>query len=152
MAKLVRLEQIDPRGKKLVLATGCFDILHSAHREFFKKAKKAGDILAVGLESDKRVRKLKGKGRPVFRLAKRATNLTDIPEIDYIFALPENLDSRSGAEDFISRLKPDILAVSAHTSYIDIKKQIVEKYGGKLKIVTPYIPGYSTTKILEDIG
>lgn len=135
----------------IVLVTGCFDILHSAHEMFLKNAKKEGGMLIVGLETDKRVNFLKGKGRPVNSLRKRAENLAKLEFVDYIFELPENIGTPEVQESLISGIKPDILAVSSHTSYLDRKKEVVEKFGGKLKIVLAQDSRFSTSKILEDL-
>jgi len=132
----------------IVLVTGCFDILHSAHELFLKNAKKEADILIVGLETDSRVHALKGRGRPVNNFGKRAQNLAKLEFVDCIFELPQNIASPEVQESLISGIKPDILAVSSHTEYLDRKKEVVEKFGGKLKIVLARNPLFSTSKIL----
>ena len=138
--------------KKLVLVTGCFDILHSAHQKFLQKAKTKNSLLLVGLESDKRVRVLKGKERPVNSWTKRAKNLSEQKFVDYIFHLPEDLEKKETQELLIAELKPDILAVSSHTKNLDRKKLLIEKYGGQLKIVYLHNPHFSTTKILGTVS
>ena len=148
---LVETKKSKSAKKKAVLVTGCFDVLHRAHINFLKQAKKQGDILLVGLETDKRVKELKGKNRPINNWAKRADNLNKIKEISYIFPLSEDLGKKEIQEMLITQLKPDVLAVSSHTPNIDRKKYIVQKYGGRLKIVFSHNPHFSTTKILGKI-
>ena len=130
------------------MATGCFDILHSAHKNFLKQAKKQGDILLVGLETDRRVKKLKGKNRPINNWAKRASDLSKIKEISYVFPLPGDLEKTKVQQNLLAELKPQVFAVSSHTPNIDRKKYIIQKYGGQLKIVLLNNPHFSSTKIL----
>jgi rfaE bifunctional protein nucleotidyltransferase chain/domain len=145
-----QLKLIKQQGKKVVLVTGCFDILHSAHELFLRRAKQEGDILIVGLEPDKRVHKLKGKGRPVNRFLKRARNLASLAQVDFVFPLPVNLDKPEIQYSLVAGIKPDILAVSSHTAHLDKKKAMLEKLGGRLKVVLVHNPSISTTKILKE--
>jgi len=136
--------------KTIVLVTGVFDLLHSEHQKFLKKAKSQGDILLVGLETDRRVKKLKGPARPVWKLKKRLKEIAKLPFIDYAFPLPEKFDQPEDHEKLISQLKPNILAVSVNTPNLDAKKKLLEKYNGKLKIVLPHNSKISTTKIINN--
>lgn len=129
------LTDFKKNAKKIVLVTGCFDILHSAHEQFLYQAKLAGNVLLVGLETDVRVKILKGKGRPVNSWQKRAQKLAALKTVDYVFPLPENLADPGIQKALIVGIKPSILAVSSHTSFLDQKKTLVEKAGGKLKVV-----------------
>ena len=132
-----------------VLATGCFDLLHSEHKKFFRAAKKQGDLLIVGLESDKRVKKLKGKNRPINPWKKRAEKLAAFEEIDLIFPLPEKFSQSKYHLKLLQLIKPDIMAVSENTPYIKEKRKLMKRVGGKLKIILPYNPKISTTKLLK---
>lgn len=132
-------------GKKIVLATGVFDILHQEHIVFLQKAKKEGDYLIVGLESDVRVRKIKGHDRPINPQSNRIKNIIKLNLVDRAFLLPEKFDTPKDHENLIKKIKPDVLAVSSHTKYIDKKSKIVEKYGGQVKIVHQHNPLFSTT-------
>lgn len=146
---LFKIRKSFKTSEKVVLATGVFDILHKEHIKFLKKAKKQGDILVVGIESDKRVRKLKGKGRPVNNQNQRAKKLSKLKFIDYLFILPQDLSNKEARENLIKKLKPDIYAVSAHTPFQKEKQRIMKKYEGKLKVIHPYNPKISTTLILN---
>lgn len=157
MRKIVSFEEMvqiaKARGEKvLVLVTGCFDLLHQAHRAFLEAAKKKGNILIVGLEQDQRVRELKGPGRPVQNLMKRAKSLAELDCVDYIFSLPANFSEIGEQEGLIAKIRPDILAVSENTPFIDKKEEIVKKYGGKVLIVLPFNPTLSTTKLLKNFA
>lgn len=145
-----RLKAWEKNGKKIVLVTGCFDILHSAHELFLRQAHQEGDLLLVGLESDKRIHQLKGKGRPVNPFWKRAKNLAKLPQVDFVFPLPENLNQAQVQYSLIAGIKPDILAVSSHTTHLDKKKAIMKKLGGKLKVVLIHDSSISTSKILKE--
>lgn len=139
----------DLRSKnyKLVLATGFFDLLHEEHLNFLKKAKAAGDILVVAVESDERARIIKGEGRPVEIQAIRCQKLT--PYADYIIALPPDFDHFEAYDSLMSAVRPQVYAISSHTAHQKSKAFLVEKYGGKLLVVHEHNPEISTTKILQ---
>jgi rfaE bifunctional protein nucleotidyltransferase chain/domain len=143
------LEKCRVGHKKIVLATGVFDILHQEHLLFLEKAKKTGDVLIVGLESDVRVKIMKGEGRPINSQAKRKTILEEQKIADLVFILPEEFCTPQDHDDLIRIIHPDILAVSSHTSHLDKKRAIVEKYGGELRVVHQHNPSISTTLILQ---
>ncbi len=134
--------------KVIVLATGVFDILHSEHKRFLKKAKKQGDILIVGIESDLRVKKIKGKTRPVNDQTNRAKKIAALKEVDYAFILPKNLNLKTAREKLIKDLKPHIYAVSENSPHIKEKQRIMKKFGGELKVVLKHNPVISTTRLI----
>ena len=136
-------------ANKIVLVTGVFDLLHDEHRNFLKVAKKAGDFLIVGLESDTRVRALKGVGRPVHDQLTRLANLKDWQLADEVFILPENFGQASAREQLIKQLRPHILAVSSHSPFIEEKRQVLAKFGGKVKVVYRYHKGISSTRLIK---
>jgi len=136
------------QGKSIILATGVFDILHQEHINFLTKAKAAGDILVIAVETDSRVQQIKGPDRPVNNQAKRLTSLTSLNIADYVIFLPRKFNSQADWEAFIKQLKPDIYAVSSHTHWLKNKQTIMEKFGGQLKIVHNHNPTISTTKLL----
>jgi len=135
--------------KKIVLATGCFDLLHQGHRKFLKAAKAQGDLLIVGLETDKRVRQLKGKGRPINKLAARLKNLAKIKVVDLVFPLPESFGDVQAHLELLRLVKPDILALSQNTPHIEVKKKLIEKTGGRL-FVFPFDNRFSTSKLIKN--
>jgi len=126
-------------------------MLHSEHLQFLASAGKKGDYLLLGLESDKRVKQLKGKGRPVNTIKKRMKNLEKSGLVDYIFPLPEKFSTSAAHELLISQLRPRILAVSSHTLHQDRKKIIVERYGGQIRVVWPYNSKISSSILLADL-
>lgn len=136
-------------GKTVVLVTGVFDVLHQEHYRFLRAAKKAGNWLAVGLESDARVKAMKGDDRPINSQTDRVANLKQWQIADEVFILPENFDQREIREKLIERLRPQILAVSSHTPHLESKRKVMKKYGGKVKVVYRFRPGVSSTKLIK---
>jgi len=136
-------------GQKVVLVTGVFDLLHDEHRLFLQKAKAAGDILIVALESDVRVRQLKGAGRPVWDEEKRRQEIAALAFVDGVFVLPEEFSRPDHHEQLISEVRPAILAVSSHSPHLHKKQLILEKYHGKVVVVHQHNPNISTTLTLN---
>ena len=148
MGKIVNLNDLSfKKNKSRVLVTGCFDVLHKAHKDFLKKAKKQALILIVGLEQDKRVNQLKGENRPINSFNIRANNLLKLKAVDYVFLLPENFKSKRKQIDLLLLIKPDVLALSENTPFLKKKKKILKDLKIKL-FVFPYNPEYSTTSLL----
>ncbi len=142
------LAQARAAGKKIVLVTGVFDILHQLHRLFLEKAKAAGDFLVVGLESDLRVTAMKGKGRPINSQAIRQQKLEALNLADIVFILPEQFAGPTDHEALIAHIKPAVLAVSSHTKHLEAKSKILQKHGGQVIVVLEHDPSVSTTKLL----
>lgn len=148
------LEQLLAKRKQanatLTLVTGVFDVLHIEHERFLRKAKALGDLLIVGLESDKRVRQMKGEGRPVNTALARQANLEKWQLADCIFILPEQFSSPDDHRQLIDHIRPTYMAVSAHTSFLEAKEQILAQFGAKLVVVHDYNPLFSSTQIIND--
>jgi D-beta-D-heptose 7-phosphate kinase/D-beta-D-heptose 1-phosphate adenosyltransferase len=96
---------------RVVLTGGCFDILHIGHVRFLSDAKRMGDYLVVLLESDRKVKKLKGKNRPVFVQKERAEMLSALRCVDLIVLLP-TIEKESDYLSLVMKIKPDIIAVT----------------------------------------
>jgi len=150
MTKIINLSQFHPPpNKTIVLVTGVFDVLHSEHQKFLIKAKQQGDILLIGLESDIRVKQLKGSHRPINPINIRLKNLADLNITDYVFSLPQKFNLKKDHQNLIKQIKPHILAISSRTPNQPLKKKILEKYGGKIKVVLPHNPKVSTTRLIH---
>ena len=133
--------------KKIVFTNGCFDILHIGHLRYLKQAAGMGDILIVGLNSDKSVRRIKGENRPVNQEADRAEMLSGYSFIDYIVIFEEDTPFR-----VIEACQPDILVKGGDYRADEvIGAQIVKQRGGRVEIL-PYINGKSTSGILKKIN
>lgn len=141
------LETAKKDGKKVVFTNGCFDILHRGHVTYLNEAKRQGDILVVGVNSDASVKKLKGESRPINSEYDRAFVLDGLKAVDYTVIFEEDTP-----EDLIACLKP-----SVHVKGGDYKKEdlpetkIVESYGGKVVILN-FVEGKSTTNIINKIN
>lgn len=147
LAKILQLRR--ERHATLVLVTGVFDVLHQEHCNFLQEAKKLGHYLVVGIESDARVKALKGPSRPIHAQQERLQTLWQLGFIDYCFILPEQFSQPADHERLIAKIQPDFLAVSSSTPHLFEKQQIVEKYGGQLQIVHQHNPAISSTQIIQ---
>lgn len=157
MNKIITLQKITQviksvhnTGKSIVLVGGCFDILHIGHIKFLEEAKKMGDILLVLLESDPKVKKLKGKNRPYFTQKERACVIASLLYTDYVILLPEINQDRD-YERLVMQLKPDIIAVTENDPLLEKKKQQADVAGGELKTV-PFIKTFSSSRLAKILG
>jgi len=135
--------------KKVVLVGGCFDVLHPGHIVFLEKAKKAGDKLVVLLESDQKVRKLKGVKRPIHSQIERAQILKALRFVDQVVMLPF-IEDDTKYDSIIKKIKPNIIAVTKGYGNIDHHQRVAKLVGAKLKFVTAKVGNYSTTKIVGE--
>lgn len=163
-------DQLHAEGKKLVLATGFFDLFHAEHLNFLAKAKAVGDTLVVAVESDERARAAKGEGRPIETQSVRCQHLLELPAgpglagpnnlparpgpighiVDFVIALPADFNHFEAYDSLMAAVRPQIYAISSHTTHIKSKTFLVEKYGGKLLVVHKHNPTISTTQIIND--
>jgi cytidyltransferase-related domain len=141
------LSPLRRKGKKIVFTNGCFDILHVGHVDYLSKARRLGDILVVGLNSDSSVKAIKGKGRPINKESDRAKVLSSLYFVDYITVFSE-----STPESLIKKVRPDILVKGGDWKIKDIVGgTFVKSYGGLIKRIS-FVKGYSTSSIIERSG
>lgn len=133
---------------KIVLVTGVFDILHQEHLNFLRKAQGLGDRLVVGLESDVRVRQLKGPDRPINPEAVRVLNLQKLGVADEVFVLPEEFSKPEQHLALLQKIKPAVLAVSESSPHLTEKQKLMAEVGGEVVVVHKHNPEISTTQIL----
>jgi len=146
--KLRRLEELPDllQGKSVVLANGCFDILHVGHLRYLQGARALGDILVVAINSDKSMRAIKDSGRPILGQDERVALVSALRCVDYIVLFDE---------PDVSRVL-DVLRPAIHAKGTDYTEQTVPKrdqvlsYGGKVRI-TGDSKGHSTRDIIERI-
>jgi rfaE bifunctional protein nucleotidyltransferase chain/domain len=155
MARIVNLQELKTflSGKsqgRIVLTGGCFDILHIGHVRFLSEAKRMGDYLVVLLESDRKVKKLKGKNRPVFIQKERAEMLAALGSVDLIVLLPM-MGNDSDYMNLLMKIKPDIIAVTEDDPHIEKKRRQAKKVGAMLKIIS-LTKTFSTSKLAKIIG
>lgn len=141
------VERLKKSGKKIVFTNGCFDLLHAGHLYCLEKAKKLGDVLIVGINSDGSVKKLKGKDRPIVNEKLRSYLISGFACVDYCVVFEEDTPLK-----VIKTIKPDIIVKgSDYKKNQVVGKEIVEGYGGKVKII-PLLPGLSTTSLIKKIN
>jgi rfaE bifunctional protein nucleotidyltransferase chain/domain len=131
-------------GKKMVFTNGCFDILHEGHVRYLNEAKKLGDILVVGLNSDASVKRLKGENRPINNESSRKYVLENLKSIDLV-EIFENDDPL----DLIKSVCPKVLVKGGDWEVEKIiGHEFVKSLGGQTISLT-FVNGFSTTKIIE---
>lgn len=138
--------QARAKGKKTVFTNGCFDLLHRGHLHTLREAKACGDILIVALNSDRSVRELKGSGRPILPESDRAELIGALEMVDYVVLFDE-----ADPYNLILALMPEVLVKGGDWGPDKIVgSDVVEKNGGRVAVI-PYLPGCSTTEIIERI-
>lgn len=133
-------------GRRIVFTNGCFDLLHAGHVTYLEKAKRLGDLLIVGLNSDASVRRIKGPGRPLTPERDRLRIIAALQAVDYVTVFSEKTPLR-----LIRELRPHILVKGADWE----KEQIVggeevKSWGGRIERIA-FLPGRSTTAVLKKI-
>lgn len=136
-------------NKSLTLVTGVFDLLHEEHFIFLKKAKNLADLLLIGLESDARVKQMKGPDRPINNQADRLENLQKLGIADFVFILPEQFSKPLDHQALIAKVKPNFMAISSNTLFQAEKAKILAKFSAKLVIVHDFNPDFSSSKIIN---
>ncbi|MFH1231786.1 MAG: D-glycero-beta-D-manno-heptose-7-phosphate kinase [Planctomycetota bacterium] len=140
------LESKKSNQQKTVFTNGCFDLIHQGHIKTLELARSQGDIVIVGLNSDKSVRRIKGIHRPILDQRNRTSILSSFSAIDYIVIFDE-----STPLELIRRIKPDVLIKGADWGDDNIVgADVIRKYGGKV-IRVPLIPDISTSAIIRKI-
>ncbi|MEO8361119.1 MAG: adenylyltransferase/cytidyltransferase family protein [Vicinamibacteria bacterium] len=118
-------------GKTVVLANGCFDLLHVGHTRYLQGARAEGDVLIVGINADASVRKLKGEGRPLQNQDDRALLVAALHVVDSVVIFPEDT-----VENLLLTLKPDVHCKGTdYTPETVPERDIVKSYGGRIAIV-----------------
>jgi len=134
------------KGKRLVFTNGCFDLMHPGHVRLLSRARRLGDALAVALNSDKSVRRLKGPQRPILKQKERAEILAALECVDFVVIFPEPTP-----QQIIRAVKPKVLVKGGDWSPSSIVgRDTVEGYGGEVRVI-PLQRGFSTTAILRRI-
>ncbi len=134
-------------GSTIVLANGCFDLFHVGHVRYLAGAKEVGDILVVGINSDRQTRLLKGPGRPYIKEKERAEIVSALACVDFVTIFDEPT-----VEHLIRTLKPDFHAKGTdYTTDTVPERDIVREYGGKVAIVGDP-KDHSTTDLIGTIA
>ena len=118
-------------GSRIVLANGCFDVLHVGHVRYLEAARALGDLLVVGINSDEQVRELKGAGRPLVPERERAEMIASLRIVDLVNIFPEPT-----VESLLLAIRPDIHAKGTDYTEDSVpERNIVRSYGGRVAIV-----------------
>ncbi|HMZ26449.1 MAG TPA: adenylyltransferase/cytidyltransferase family protein [Elusimicrobiota bacterium] len=142
-AALLRRLAARRRGRRVVFTNGCFDLFHAGHLKVLNLAKRAGDLLVVGLNDDRSVRRLKGPKRPILPLKDRAALMGALKDVDYVTWFGEDTP-----HDLIRRLKPEVLVKGGDWS----ADQIVGREFVKKVVRVPLLKGRSTSGIIATIA
>ena len=141
-----QVQQWKTQGKKIAFTNGCFDLLHLGHVDYLEKARALGDKLILGLNSDSSVSRFKGQNRPIQDQNSRARVLAALQFVDLVVFFNEDTPL-----NLITEIQPDILVKgSDYLAENIVGADVVKRNGGVVKTID-FIPGYSTSKIVEKI-
>jgi D-glycero-beta-D-manno-heptose 1-phosphate adenylyltransferase len=132
-------------GKKVVFTNGCYDILHPGHIRLLERARNLGDILILALNTDSSVQRLKGPSRPILGEEDRTNVALALEAVDAVTLFDEDTP-----RELIAAVLPDVLVKGADWSHFIAGREEVEAAGGVV-LPLPLEPGYSTTKIVDEI-
>ena len=139
-------QKLRSEGKKIVFTNGCFDIIHSGHIKTFFEAKKHGDVLFVGINTDNSVRRIKGEKRPILPVDVRSVVVAGCEAVDFVVPFDEDTP-----EKLIKKVKPDVLLKGEDWPEEKIVgSDFVKKTGGKV-VRIKLVEGISTTEIINEI-
>jgi rfaE bifunctional protein nucleotidyltransferase chain/domain len=144
LARIAR--RMERRGERLVFTNGCFDILHAGHVRLLKRARRMGDALAVAVNSDASVRRLKGRGRPLTPQRERLEILAALEPVDYLVLFTE-----ATPDALIRAVRPHVLVKGGdwRRSRI-VGRETVEAAGGEVRVI-PHERKVSSTRIIRRI-
>jgi rfaE bifunctional protein nucleotidyltransferase chain/domain len=136
-------------GRKLVVTNGCFDLLHLGHVTYLETARNHGDLLLIGVNSDRSVQELKGPDRPVTSEDDRAAVLAALESVNGVCIFTDKAATR-----FLAASQPDIYIKGGDYTLETLnqeERRAVEQSGGRI-VILPFVPGKSTTGILKKIS
>lgn len=140
------VENARSAGETVVFTNGCFDLLHAGHVDFLEAARRAGDFLVVGVNSDPSVRRLKGPDRPLVAAEDRARVLAALTAVDLVVIFGQDTPA-----DLVTALRPHVLAKGADYEEHEIAgREAVISAGGQIELI-PLTPGRSTSDLIERI-
>jgi D-glycero-beta-D-manno-heptose 1-phosphate adenylyltransferase len=154
-AKIVAFEEVTARcknlrstDKKIVATNGCFDLLHVGHVRYLQAARALGDLLIVGLNSDRSVHDLKGTGRPITTESDRAEILAALECVDLVTIFAE-----LRATNFLAAVCPDVYVKGGDYTSETLDREeraILKQIGATIRLI-PFEAGYSTSQLIEQI-
>lgn len=154
MNKIISIDQavsvskkLRDEGKSVVVAGGCFDILHIGHIAFIRQAKQQGDVLFLLLESDESIQKTKGVDRPINNQKTRAEMLEALQDTDYIILLSQ-LENRE-YDDIIRAIHPTVIATTEGDEQRSHKERQAQLIGAQVVNVIPRVTDQSTSNVAK---
>lgn len=143
-----KVQRWQEAGEKVVFTNGCFDLIHAGHVRYLEQAKRLGDRLVVGVNSDESVRALKGEDRPIQSVTDRATIIAALASVDLVVVFPELT-----TEKLLRELRPDVMVKGGDytlDTVVASERDFVFSYGGEY-IIIPTVVRTSTTRIVKRI-
>lgn len=137
-----QLEMARQRGDRIVLANGCFDMLHPGHIRLLQAARQLGHVLVVAIDSDRRVRGLKGDTRPIYPSGVRAEMVKALTCVDHVLVFDNE------TEEMIQQINPDVLVKGGAWQTPPAGADWVTERGGKVELV-PISKSYSTSNLIR---
>ncbi|MFN2515968.1 MAG: adenylyltransferase/cytidyltransferase family protein [Pyrinomonadaceae bacterium] len=145
-ALVARVEAEKAKGSRIVLANGCFDVLHAGHVRYLEGARALGDVLVVGINSDKQVSGLKGEGRPILPEHDRAELVASLEAVDLVTIFDEPT-----VTELLLAIRPDVHAKGTdYTEETVPERDMVRSYGGRVAIVGDP-KDHSTSQMIEEL-
>ena len=138
-------QRLREANQTVVFTNGTFDILHAGHTTYLDQARRLGDVLIVGLNSDTSIRSIKGKNRPIINESHRSRMLAALECVDYVVLFDED-----EPQDLISTLLPDVLVKAEDWSHYVSGRDVVEANGGRV-VLAPLVKGLSTSGIIKKV-
>lgn len=135
------------RGRRVVFTSGCFDLLHVGHLRSFEAARSHGDLLVVGVNRDRRVRELKGPGRPLVPERQRAELVAGLGCVDYVVLFPED-----DPVPLIRALRPDVVCKGGeYRGTRPPEQEAIEALGGRF-VLLRQTPGVRSSALISRAG
>ncbi len=138
-------QRLRETNQTVVFTNGTFDILHAGHTTYLDQARRLGDVLIVGLNSDSSIRSIKGENRPIINESHRSRMLAALECVDYVVLFEED-----EPRDLISTLLPDVLVKAEDWSHYVSGRDVVEANGDRV-VLAPLVKGLSTSGIIKKI-
>jgi rfaE bifunctional protein nucleotidyltransferase chain/domain len=139
-------ERVRAGGGRVVMAGGCFDLLHAGHVDYLEGARRLGDCLVVAINGDESLRRLKGEGRPLVPAPDRVRILQALACVDAVVVFDEPTPA-----EVLRRVRPDVFAKGGDYLGVDLPEaDVVSEFGGQV-VALPYLPGRSTTRLVQSL-
>jgi rfaE bifunctional protein nucleotidyltransferase chain/domain len=141
---VARVDEAKAAGLRVVLTNGCFDVLHAGHVRYLQGARELGDLLVVGINSDRQVEKLKGRGRPIMAQRERAEIVASLEAVTFVTIFDEPT-----VTELLLAIKPHIHAKGTdYTEETVPERDVVRSFGGVVRIVGDP-KDHSTSEMIE---